>query len=89
MFLLQLALAVQHVESEANDPIPEEEGIFVHRVSLTARPRSRGGEALESLHGRAGLSGCAGSIREPLDVEGAGLPPCRLAPSKSNMLERV
>jgi hypothetical protein len=88
MCLLQLGPVVQYVESEANDPIPEEEGIFV-LVSLTTRPRSRGGEALESLHGRAGLSGCAGSIREPLDVEGAGLPPCRLAPSKSNMIERV
>jgi hypothetical protein len=52
MSLLQSALVVQHVESEANDPIPEEEGIFV-LVSLTTRPRSRGGEALESLHGRA------------------------------------
>ena len=64
MCLLQLALVVQHVESEANDPIPEEEGIFVHLVSLTARPRSRGDEALESLHGRAGLSGCAGCSQQ-------------------------
>jgi hypothetical protein len=68
MSLLQLALVDQQAESEANDPIPEEGGISVRLVSLTARPRHKRGEALESLDGRAGRSGYAGSIREPLDV---------------------
>jgi hypothetical protein len=39
MFLLRLVPAVQGDESEANDPIPEEEAIFVRLVSLIARPR--------------------------------------------------
>ena len=38
--VLQLTLLGQSAESEANDPIPEEEGISVRLVSLTARPRS-------------------------------------------------
>jgi hypothetical protein len=37
--LLRLAPVGQSGESEANDPIPEEEGISVRRVSLTARPQ--------------------------------------------------
>jgi hypothetical protein len=39
MSLLQLALVGQQAESEAKDPNPEEGGISVRLVSLTARPR--------------------------------------------------
>jgi hypothetical protein len=39
MSLSQLALVGQQGDSEANDPIPEEEGISVRLVSSTARPR--------------------------------------------------
>jgi hypothetical protein len=39
MSLLRLALADRQADSEANDPIPAEEGISVRLVSLIARPR--------------------------------------------------
>ena len=67
VFLLQLAPAGQWGGPQANDPIPEEEGISVRLVSLTARPPAQEGGALESLHGRAGRP-YAGSVRDPLDV---------------------
>jgi hypothetical protein len=38
MSLLQLALVGRSAETEANDPIPEEEGISIRLASLTARP---------------------------------------------------
>jgi hypothetical protein len=43
MSLSQLALAGRSAESEANDPIPEEEGISIGLVSLTARPPLKSG----------------------------------------------
>jgi hypothetical protein len=47
--LLQLALVDQQDEFEANDPIPEEEGISVRIVSLTARPRLKRARPLLAL----------------------------------------
>jgi hypothetical protein len=61
MCLLQLALVVQSTQSEANDPIPEEEGISIRIVSFGCASSAQEGEALESLHDRAGHSGFAGS----------------------------
>jgi hypothetical protein len=57
MCLLQLALVVQSTQSEANDPIPEEEGISIRIVSFGCASSAQEGEALESLHDRAGHSG--------------------------------
>jgi hypothetical protein len=66
--LLQLALVDQRAEFEANDPIPEEEGISVRLVSLAARPRLKRARPLRASIGRAGLFGYGGSIQEPLDL---------------------
>jgi hypothetical protein len=62
------ALVDQRAEFEANDPIPEAEGIFVRLVSLTARPRLKRARLLRASTGRAGLFGYDGSIQEPLDL---------------------